>query len=449
MKPSTPPRTKLGELLERRGHIDRETLLKALRLQRSAAGRIGTCLVELEAVGEDDLIYVLSDQLKTPFTAPEDLRSLPAEIVKLLPEKVARKRCAVPVRASSTQLTVAMRDPHDLAALDELAFVTGRRIRPQVATELRIVEALAKYYGFEAPQRFIKLFDKLNRSRFLWARDDGKSEQQPQVVDLPLLEIPRPAPADPASSPAPVAPSFSSLAGGYTQRADAQPASPSQLGPIGVPALAAPPIPVSPFVRPPEPVLPPAAPAPPPSHTPAGPPAAIEPPRPAASSVVALSLDEAEQQLLQPSGRDEIGEVLLAFARPRVSGMLLLMVRRDEAVGWMGAGEGLDDEAIQACRVDLEQPSFVRALRDGAAVHRGPLSQLPEHAEIRALLSTNSADDLIALPLRVRDRLVGVLVATSEAGTFPAATVEELNRLTAKASVALELVILRQKLQHA
>jgi hypothetical protein len=171
----------------------------------------------------------------------------------------------------------------------------------------------------------------------------------------------------------------------------------------------------------------------------APPAAAVPPPTPAFTAFA--------ERLATPGSRDEIGQILMEFARPRAAAALLLMVRRDEAAGWLGFGPGLDDESIETCRVDLSVPSFVRALRDGERLHRGALSPIPAHAEIRAMLSTNWATDLLALPLRMRERLVGVLVLTLEEGEFAPATVEELTRLAERASEALEVIVLRQKRQ--
>ncbi|MCM2269130.1 MAG: hypothetical protein NDJ75_03435, partial [Thermoanaerobaculia bacterium] len=185
---------KLGELLAARGKLDREVLLRALRHQRSAGGRLGTCLLEIEAVGEDDLLAVLSDQLKVPFLSADDLRAIPADAIRLVPAKTASKLCAVPVRASASQLVIAMRDPLDLAGLDELAFVSGRRIRAHVALEARLHEALARFYRLDTPRRFVQLADRLNRARFLWNESAGEPAG--------TAAEPQPAPPPPAAEPA-------------------------------------------------------------------------------------------------------------------------------------------------------------------------------------------------------------------------------------------------------
>lgn len=205
-KPTRPAVPKLGELLETRGQLDREGLFRAMRHQRAHGGRLGTSLLELGLVSEDDLLHVLSDQLKLPFASPEEFRAISEEATKLVPAKIAHARLAVPLRASSSKLDVAMVDPRDLAGLDELAFVSGRRIRPLISTELRIHEGLSRAYGIDIPTRFVKLLDHQNRARFFWGREGEASETGSPAVH-PAAAPPTPAAMSvPAAPPAPAPP---------------------------------------------------------------------------------------------------------------------------------------------------------------------------------------------------------------------------------------------------
>jgi hypothetical protein len=402
MKPTRPAAPKLGELLETRGKLDREGLFRAMRQQRAAGGRLGTALIELELVSEDDLLHVLSDQLKLPFASPEDFRAISEEATKLIPVKIARARMAVPLRASGSKLDVAMVDPKDLAALDELAFVSGRRIRPHVSTELRIHEGLARCYGVDIPSRFVKLLDHQNRARFLWAPHTEEPAPEETIA----------APVEPA--PLPVAP---------------------------------PPLPIPP----PQPIAPPPQPLPPPQAVapPATPAAALaaEPSQAPSAGSGSIGFEEAERLLNEPADRDAVATVLLDFIAPRFERAVLLMVRRDEATGWVGtgAGESADPASI---RISLEEPSVLQALRDGASSHRGGLAPLPAHGGLDRWLSASNAIDLLALPLRVRERLVGAIFVANQGVPFDPGAVDELQRMATKASMALELLVLRQKLRR-
>jgi len=415
---------KLGELLAARGKLDRDALLQALRLQRTSGGRLGTCLLELDAVSEDDLLHVLSEQLGVPFIDSEELRAIPEDVIRLVPEKVARRRLAVPVRGSGTQLSVVLLDPHDLAALDELAFVSGRRIRPHAATEARIQEALARYYHLDVPTRFIKLVDRMNRSRYMWGSTETQQAEPepPSYSSRPAPHISvygSPEPPPPISAPA-IAPAVVV-------------ASPP---PVAATAMAPPPV-DSPRT-PPAPALPsfPTAVA-----VPAPAPVAAEPIGESAPEPPALDFGTASQRLAEPADREEIAWALLGFARGLARPALLVVLRKDEAVGW--SGRGLAPSAVDELRVPLSQPSVLHALRDGAPLHRGPLSDLQGNQQLHGFFP--GAEDLLVLPLRVRDRVVAALFVRVDDPPADARSIDELRQLAEHASAALAWLIVRQK----
>lgn len=167
---------KLGQLLIERGQVSGQHVMRAIMSQRTAGGRLGTCLLELEALDEDQLLDTLAAQQGAPAARAETLRTIPDEVVHLIPPKVAVRCSAVPFSATDKVVDVATVDTRDLTVLDELAFCTSRRIRAHVASEVRIHEALAKYYGAECPRRYTRLIDRLNRVRYLWRDPDSGDE---------------------------------------------------------------------------------------------------------------------------------------------------------------------------------------------------------------------------------------------------------------------------------
>src|SRR4029078_585523 len=118
---------KLGQLLVARGWITVQQLTRALKNQSAVGGRLGTCLLEMEALTEDLLLKGLVEQHGLPGASADDLRGIPDEVLSLLPDKLARRCRAVPFQVSGGSLAVAMIDPRNLACQDELAFATGRR----------------------------------------------------------------------------------------------------------------------------------------------------------------------------------------------------------------------------------------------------------------------------------------------------------------------------------
>src|SRR5215470_1738746 len=99
---------KLGQLLVARGWITVQQLTRALKNQNVVGGRLGTCLLELEALTEDLLLKGLSEQLGVPAARVEDLRGIPDEVQELVSAKLARRCRAIPFRAMGGRLDVAM-----------------------------------------------------------------------------------------------------------------------------------------------------------------------------------------------------------------------------------------------------------------------------------------------------------------------------------------------------
>ena len=112
---------------------------------------------------------------------------MPDEVLELIPDKLARRLRCVPFRVEGGRLDLAVTDPRNLSAQDEIAFASGKRVKVFVAPEIRILEALEKYYREECPSRFGNVLDRLNRARFLW--DKPAPAPAPEITQ-PVLHSP-------------------------------------------------------------------------------------------------------------------------------------------------------------------------------------------------------------------------------------------------------------------
>ena len=119
---------------------------EAVERQRSAGGRLGSQLVRLGYARHDQIASALSRQYGVPFI---DLGrfDLEAEVVGLLPPATARKYETVPVSRNGPALTIAMTDPTNVFAVDDIEFMTGCRVEPVVATQAAVAAAVERYYG--------------------------------------------------------------------------------------------------------------------------------------------------------------------------------------------------------------------------------------------------------------------------------------------------------------
>ncbi len=147
---------RLGELLVRENLISKMQLEEGLKCQVIFGGRLGTNLIEMGLLEENDIARVLSKKLGVPFLDPPGLlMNIPADIIALISKEYAAQYQIIPLRLEGRRLSLGMVDPSDLKTIDEIAFRTGYVIRPIVIPEVRIVLALEKYYRVERKLRYI------------------------------------------------------------------------------------------------------------------------------------------------------------------------------------------------------------------------------------------------------------------------------------------------------
>src|SRR4029453_16568119 len=136
---------RIGELLLKEKRITPEQLQEVLNYQRQHGGRLGSNLVKLEFVKDDEITALLSKQYGVPSIALNEFEIDPA-IIKLVPAETARKYSIVPLSRSGAQLKIEMTDPTNVFALDDVKFMTGYNVEPVVASESALLEAIDKYY---------------------------------------------------------------------------------------------------------------------------------------------------------------------------------------------------------------------------------------------------------------------------------------------------------------
>jgi type IV pilus assembly protein PilB len=151
---------KLGELLVKAQIITPQQLDKALAEQRTSGGKLGEVLQRLAFVTEDDIIECLSHQYGVPSI---NLRHFDIDeaVAKVIPVDLARKYNVIPVNKTGATLTVAMSDPTNIFAMDEITFMTGYRVEPVVSSEEAILEAIDRYFGSSREIELKKVMDDL------------------------------------------------------------------------------------------------------------------------------------------------------------------------------------------------------------------------------------------------------------------------------------------------
>ena len=137
---------RIGELLLKEKRITAEQLQDALTYQRQNGGKLGANLVKLGYIQDDEITALLSKQYGVPSISLNQFEIDPA-VIKLVPAETARKYQIVPLSRAGATLTIAMTDPTNVFAMDDVKFMTGYNVEPVVASETGVSESIEKYYG--------------------------------------------------------------------------------------------------------------------------------------------------------------------------------------------------------------------------------------------------------------------------------------------------------------
>jgi len=171
---------KLGEILLKESLISAEQLKQALEHQKSNGGRLGNSLVKLGFLTDDEVTAVLSRQYGVP-SINLAYFEVDQGVIKLIPMETAMKYQVLPLSRVGSSLTLAMVDPTNVFAMDDIKFMTGFNIEPVVASETAIIEAIKKHYGSVEDQERKKELEEIvsfideggTESVELEAEDDG------------------------------------------------------------------------------------------------------------------------------------------------------------------------------------------------------------------------------------------------------------------------------------
>jgi hypothetical protein len=336
---------KLGEMLVRDGRLTDPLLDTALKYQARDGGRLGTVLVEHGFVDLEALTVYLGLELGIPIATGAMLERAKRAAVRLLQPSQAFKHKCVPLVVQDRQLIAAIEDPHDFATLEALTQVTGYRVLPRVAPEVRIYYYIERYYGVQRPARFVKF------------GDTPRGDEAAVDASLPAPPLPGlpPVPASPITAPGP-RPRLRSLkvqrmfdealeleAEDLIDSLDADAEAAAEAAPIAE----SPHSPSAPILtRTTQPVMPPA-----------------------------MSADVAMRELSTAADRTRIVEVLLGFAQTTFDAAVVFNVRDNIAFGWKAIGAVPGHANVEHLLIPLEAPSVVQlAMASETGVFHGPLA---------------------------------------------------------------------------
>src|SRR5213082_234165 len=181
---------RLGELLVRENLISLQQLQKAQDEQKKAGGRIGYHLTKLGFIEESELTNFLSKQYGVPSINLKEF-DIDPEVVKLVPKDVAEKHQCVPVNRAGASLILAMSDPSNIYAIDDIKFLTGYNVEVVVASEQAIKEALERYYADKAPS-YDEVMEGFEESEIQVdhdSSDDNIVDLEKSAADAPVVKL--------------------------------------------------------------------------------------------------------------------------------------------------------------------------------------------------------------------------------------------------------------------
>lgn len=470
---------RLGDILVNARALTADAREKAVA-QRSKGGvRFGTAVLEVGGVSEELLLRALAVQSQVPSASSRDLAEIRPDILRLMPPKLAGKLCAVPFARSGRSLSVAMRDPRDKPAVDEVSFLTGLSVVPHVALELRLRLALEKHYGLPADPRFHALGEKLDRA-----------------APAPAPASPKGAPSRPAAAAAatpPPPPVYTPPV--VTYRPPPPPPPPAVMGPAAaevvtpagvesledpwggeapVPGLAEPELVFETLVVSAVTVSEeaPAPPSPSPAEEAAPPPAApavqvapeVDTRTPPTGFVPAPAAEEAEPEaeeaepepeppasldlvtrLGSAESRDDIAEAVLESVTALHPRAALFIVQATEVLGWAAMPE--PPEGLRSFALPLSEASVFATLRNTEGFYAGPCPDLPGNRKTLDALGAPWPATIAVVPVTLKGKTVLFLLAqAAEGASVP--EVAPLKRLATMTATALEIVLLRNRLRN-
>jgi hypothetical protein len=423
--------TKLGEILVEAGVLTPAQLGEALKNQVVFGGRLGTNLIEMGYLEENELAGFLGRKLGLPCVTPEQLMSVTPDIIRLVPKELAENYQIVPISLDKKRLTLAMLDPSDLPLMDEISFVTGYFIIPMISPEFRMVLALEKHYGIKPDKRFVQAAEKIMERQSLHKQSMSAiyASQEPQPAALPPVEEAEEiidacdeivTPVEPATAePSPVA--AEPIA--FKPVADVEPftvvsiaVEPVALEPVAVKSVAV------------QPEL-----------------AESAIPVPVEDESARFSAESLAEGLTEAKDREEIADLLVSHLSREFSRVALFMIKGTVAEGWKGIRNKRPIAGMKDLQISLGSPSVLKVVTEGKSFYLGAIPGTTGNSLMISQMGGDTPSSALLVPMMLMGRVVSVVYV--EGGKESLANrLAELQKLVGKAAMAFEILILKNKI---
>jgi len=386
---------RLGEMLLHNGALTEAQLEEVLSAQSIYGGRIGTNLLEMGLVSEEDLGRMLNEKLGVPCVEAASLEAVAPALVALIPLEMARNYRVLPIALEGRRLTVAMADPSDFRAIDEIGFATGLVVVPRVCPELRLSLALEHYYGLKRTVRYIPVEGgaRTTVARMGKASVGGEALRGDEVDRIASGDAAIPGPRDPAAG----------HPGSTGNRVDAATLRPGRTA--GTPCSGA----------------------------------------TAGSRGLEDVMEALAGRFVSATCEAEVVNVLMSYLGEEFDRAGFLSLQRDTARGVQAVAEGGNVDQFGGWLVGLEDAALLKQVLREKEPYIGLLPAAGTEESILLKIGGRPGSSVLLLPLLIEGVAVAFLLVVDDKGRL-APGLFDLRRVVAKSELAFEMLGIRKRI---
>ncbi len=370
---------KLGEMLVNENIITPEDLDETLKCQVIFGGRLGTNLIEMGFIKEEQLAHFLGQKLGVLCTTPELLNNIPADVLSLLSADLVKKYMAIPIALDKKRLTLAMADPTNLPAIDEISFMTGYIISPLVAPELRLVLCMENYYGIKRDIRYFptdRLAGGRRKRRQTFYGDNAPADQpgtqpehlDPFTVDREFIELPPFEGFDKEEPKEDV----------HSEQGASAPNMPRQ------------------------------------------------------------TMESIAERLSEARDRNDIADALVTYLGQEFYRAALFLIRGETAVGWKAVHDNIHVDDFERTEIPLDNTSLLKIIVDEKQYYRGTVPVTASNAKMLSAIGGDPPDIAQIIPLLMLGRVVTILYVDGRRNDQEGRRFD-LQKLISKVAMAFEI----------
>ncbi len=396
-----------GEFLLKQKAITNDQLNEAINAQVIFGGRLGTNLIESGALTEDGLEKYLALYHRLPSVPMEQLNNIKTNILKLIPVNLVKRLKVIPFDYKDKHLYVIMMDPSRLDAIDELSFVTGLNIKLHVISEIHFLVLLEKYYSIKRDLRYITL-SKQDTKQFLSDKLSKKTASTEQKSDEKIVEQPQEQARDnlqltplPNNEELTTEEDFQKMFKAESSGVESDKTTVELSDEMEI-----------------EETL------------------RLKHP---------INLQDAITIISDSKSRDDIAAVVLGYALTIFKRAAIFIIQKGMAIGWEGAGEGVNRFNIKQLVIPLDQPSVFKFVNDTGAHFVGSLKPTELNKDFFLLLGGGQPKTVVIIPVHFMGKVVQMLYGDNGADEFASTNIGELLILLQKVPEVIEALVLKKR----